>query len=300
MMTNVFWKLILKTSKSNETICDIAFEGVLDTYQDVVAKNKENVKDSNSLIIYEIISAKKKKLIFLNNFFKSKGFNSIIKKIEEKNWIKFSNNLRKNLTISKFQISNSINHPNKSNFSKSNIPINIYYNNGFGTGEHPTTKGCLLALNKLKKTKNFKNPLEIGSGSGILSMAINKLFNTKVTSTEEDFQAYNTSLSNFKINKLEKKIELFNQSSISNSKIVKKSPYDLIIANILFLPIINFSPLISNISKKNTCLILSGFYSNQYLRVISRYRNLGFVQMYFFNIDNWMTITIEKRKNDRK
>ena len=78
----------------------------------------------------------------------------------------------------------------------------------------------------------------------------NKLFNTKVTSTEEDFQAYNTSLSNFKINKLEKKIELFNQSSISNSKIVKKSPYDLIIANILFLPIINFSPLISNISKK--------------------------------------------------
>src|SRR5215469_9482203 len=55
------------------------------------------------------------------------------------------------------------------------IAITIDAATAFGTGEHPSTRGCLLALEALARRHRFRHPLDIGAGTGILSIAGAKL-----------------------------------------------------------------------------------------------------------------------------
>ncbi|PPR78360.1 MAG: Ribosomal protein L11 methyltransferase [Alphaproteobacteria bacterium MarineAlpha2_Bin1] len=294
MIKKINWNLKFEIDSNQEQIFDLAFEGTLDNTLEAVIKYKKNNKKINSNLIYEIISPKKNKLTDLRKFLSNKNITSKINKIEEKNWVEFSNRLRSEIVIGKFKIFSYTS--NDLIYTKSQLPISINFNNGFGTGQHSTTQGCLIAFDKINKNRKFKNILEIGTGSGILSIALKKLFNSTVTSTESDMQAYQASISNFEVNKIDKKISLFNQSSISNSNIIKNSPYDLIVANILANPIIKFSNQIHDISKKKTILILSGFNYGQHLRIINKYRYLGFIYIMHINLNNWITLILEKRK----
>ena len=54
------------------------------------------------------------------------------------------------------------------------IAIEIDAATAFGTGEHPSTEGCLLALASLARRRRFRRPLDIGTGSGILAIAAAK------------------------------------------------------------------------------------------------------------------------------
>ncbi len=294
-MTNKkYLQLIFEIPKDKKKVFDFALEGTLDNTLDVMINYIKDPSLICSNIIYKIISQNKKKMELLKNLLKQQNINSIIEHIEDKNWVKFSNTLRPNLKIGLFFIYSS--EKCSLNSIKQQIPIFIKYNNGFGTGQHPTTKGCLIAIQELSKKRKFSKPLEIGSGSGILTVALEKLFKTKITATEYDLQAYETSKNNFKTNKVAKKINLLHQSSINNSKIITNSPYDLIVANILARPIIKFSSKINNISKGSTILVLSGFYFEQYLRIVNKYRYLGFYKLQHYKIDNWITLVLEKRK----
>ena len=248
MIKKINWALEFEIDPKQEQIYDLVFEGTLDTNFDAVIKYKKNNKQLNSNLIYQIFSPNKSKLLELRIFFSNKKINSRIKKIKKINWLEFSDNLKSEILIGKFKIFPGISK--NSNYTNFQIPISINFTNGFGTGEHATTQGCLMAFEKVNKRKKFINILEIGSGSGILSIALKKLFNSKLTTTESDLQSYLASAGNFKINKINKKISFFHQSSLSNSNIVQNSPYDLIVANILANPIISFSSQINDISKK--------------------------------------------------
>ncbi len=61
---------------------------------------------------------------------------------------------------------------------KDQIPIYIYPEMAFGTGHHPTTKLCIKSLYTLHKNGVIKNEdvfLDVGTGSGILSIAASLL-----------------------------------------------------------------------------------------------------------------------------
>ena len=59
----------------------------------------------------------------------------------------------------------------------------------FGTGEHPSTRGCLLALERLARRRRFRRPLDIGTGTGIFSIAAAKLLHRKVLAGDIDPRA---------------------------------------------------------------------------------------------------------------
>ncbi len=69
------------------------------------------------------------------------------------------------------------------------IGIAIDAATAFGTGEHPSTRGCLLALERLARRRQFRRPLDIGTGTGILSIAAAKLLHRKVLAGDIDPRA---------------------------------------------------------------------------------------------------------------
>src|SRR5205823_2106389 len=66
------------------------------------------------------------------------------------------------------------------------IPIEIDAATAFGTGEHASTSGCLLALDRLARRRRFRRPLDIGTGSGILAIAAAKRLHRTVLASDID------------------------------------------------------------------------------------------------------------------
>jgi len=66
------------------------------------------------------------------------------------------------------------------------IALEIDAASAFGTGEHPSTRGCLLALVRLARKRRFRDPLDIGTGSGILAIAASKLLARRIQASDID------------------------------------------------------------------------------------------------------------------
>ena len=52
------------------------------------------------------------------------------------------------------------------------VAITLDAGAAFGSGEHPSTAGCLMALDRLARGRSFRRPLDMGCGSGILTLAM--------------------------------------------------------------------------------------------------------------------------------
>src|SRR5271166_6323238 len=66
------------------------------------------------------------------------------------------------------------------------IGIRLDAATAFGTGEHPSTRGCLMALEFLARRRRFRRPLDIGTGTGILAIAAAKLLRRSVLASDID------------------------------------------------------------------------------------------------------------------
>jgi ribosomal protein L11 methyltransferase len=78
----------------------------------------------------------------------------------------------------------------------------------FGTGKHQTTEDCLFILKGLLKDKNHFSVMDIGSGTGLLSVGAAMLGATNVLSCDFNFLAAKTTLRNIRLNDLEDKIQV--------------------------------------------------------------------------------------------
>lgn len=116
----------------------------------------------------------------------------------------------------------------------------------FGSGEHGTTKGCLQAMLDLKGQGVCPwNVLDMGCGSGILSIAAWKLWQTPILGIDIDDEAVRVSNHHAELNDIETrkgnkgnhKVEFARGKNKSAIKIQKKMPFEMIIANILAEPL---------------------------------------------------------------
>jgi ribosomal protein L11 methyltransferase len=97
----------------------------------------------------------------------------------------------------------------------------------FGTGQHPTTRMCLLALQELMQPGDYV--LDLGSGSGILAIAAIALGAKSALATDTEEQAVAATQSNSALNEMQSKIEV-RPGSIE--AVGGDGPFDCIMANI--------------------------------------------------------------------
>ena len=105
--------------------------------------------------------------------------------------------------------------------------INIDPGMAFGTGGHETTSLCIKNLEKYVKPHD--NIIDVGCGSGILSIAASYLTDGEIKAVDLDKLAVDVSLENFALNNLENRIAVEEASLLT--KETKK--YNVIVANIL-------------------------------------------------------------------
>ena len=105
--------------------------------------------------------------------------------------------------------------------------INIDPGMAFGTGGHETTSLCIKNLEKYVKPHD--NVIDVGCGSGILSIAASYLTDGSLKAVDLDKLAVDVSRENFALNNLENRIEVEEASLLTK----ETEKYDVIVANIL-------------------------------------------------------------------
>ncbi|GMI63637.1 protein methyltransferase A [Hibiscus trionum] len=161
---------------------------------------------------------------------------------------------------------------------------NIILNPGlaFGTGEHPTTRLCLLLLQRLIKGGEYF--LDYGTGSGILAIAALKFGASLSVGIDIDPLAitsarHNASLNDIGPENLQLRLVSSNTSSpsIDECETVVESEhekYDVIVANILLNPLLELADDIASHAKPGAPIGLSGILSEQIPCIINRYSPL--------------------------
>ena len=176
----------------------------------------------------------------------------------------YFNNSYESLTIGSIMI-----HPES---EKNNIDT-LYSNMivkpglGFGTGKHPTTKLCLLELQQIKN----KTVLDIGTGSGILSIAATFFGASKCIGIDSDDMALSNANYNVRLNKLNEKIDLI-QSDFENYN--TSLLFDTIYVNVSKLFLLNNLKTIYKMLHLNGNLIISGFKTEDENQITSIYSDL--------------------------
>ncbi len=159
----------------------------------------------------------------------------------------------------------------------------------FGTGSHETTQLCLEMLEKYLKPKD--NLLDIGCGSGILSIAAILLGANKATGVDIDELAIKTAKENAKINKVNDKF-----ISICGNLTEKiNGKFDIILANLVSDVIIRLNKTVKNYMHENSIYIMSGIieiYRNDVMKSLES----NFEVIDIKNKNSWLAIAV-KLKN---
>lgn len=103
----------------------------------------------------------------------------------------------------------------------------------FGSGAHPSTRLVLHAMELLAANRSFTNVLDIGCGSGVLSIAAARFFGAKVLAADLQAEAVAQTRKNAGLNELGETIMAVRADGPHGPEINHHAPYDLILCNVL-------------------------------------------------------------------
>lgn len=186
------------------------------------------------------------------------------------------------------------------------IAFQIEAGQAFGTGQHETTTGCLMTLDRIRREGGrFKDIADIGTGTGLLAFAALKLWpGANVIASDIDPVAIEVARENADSNAIQLgtrtgAVELVTAAGMAHRSLRRRAPFDLIIANILAGPLIDLAPVLSNALAPGGTLILAGLLDHQAEAVASAYRQRGLRLAGSVVRGEWPTLRLIKRRRIR-
>ncbi len=165
----------------------------------------------------------------------------------------------------------------------------------FGSGEHPTTMGCLLALHALKRLdRRPGRVLDMGCGSGILSIGAAKIWPIAVDAVDIDPESVRVTRFNATRNHVAASLRAQAGDGYRAPIVRHGAPYDLILSNILAKPLMKMAPALDRALASNGIAVLSGLLTKQEAMVLSAHRARGLVKVASFRHRGWSTLVLRK------
>jgi ribosomal protein L11 methyltransferase len=159
----------------------------------------------------------------------------------------------------------------------------------FGTGQHPTSRMCLEAMERVSLPASW-TMLDVGTGSGILAIYGAKLGAIRVVALDVDPEAIRSAEENIRLNHLSGAIEL---SSVPLEKL--KDHFSLLTANLTLGVILEHFPHLNRLLGPGGWLILSGLLIDQARDAKDSFLKYGISEYETLHQEDWACIVARKR-----
>jgi ribosomal protein L11 methyltransferase len=177
------------------------------------------------------------------------------------------------------------------------IGIEIEAALAFGTGHHGTTRGCLLALDRICKAAREQHRcariLDLGTGSGVLAIAAARATHNRVLATDIDMSAVRVARANARLNRAGGMVQVVQADGVGAARLRARAPFDLILANVLLGPLLRLAAPLRRLTARGGRIVLSGIVPAQANAVIAAYRPFALERR--LDLDGWTTLVFVRR-----
>jgi ribosomal protein L11 methyltransferase len=166
----------------------------------------------------------------------------------------------------------------------------------FGSGEHGSTRGCLVAFEDAVRDRRPKRRLlDLGTGSGILAMAAAKALKRPVLATDIEPWSVRVAQQNAVMNGVGALVRARLADGWRHRAVKAGRPYDLVFANILARPLCAMAKDLADGLAPGGTAILAGLLGTQARMVLAAHRRQGMVLERRLPQGAWATLVLRKR-----
>jgi ribosomal protein L11 methyltransferase len=171
-------------------------------------------------------------------------------------------------------------------------PIELDASIAFGSGEHATTRGCLLALDGLSRARRAKRVLDVGCGSGILAIGAARSWPARIVASDIDRDSVRLAAENMRRNAVASRVKVLHSDGLA--RVRPRRGYDVVLANILARPLCRLAGPIGRAVRQGGTVILSGLLAGQECEVRNVYRARGLRLRRRIPIGGWHTLVFRR------
>ena len=164
----------------------------------------------------------------------------------------------------------------------------------FGSGEHNSTRGCLIAFERVARRKPSRI-LDLGTGSGILAMAAAKWLRRPVLATDIEPWSIRIAAENAQLNGVEGLVRPVLADGWRTAIVRRGAPYDLVFGNILARPLRAMARDLADHLAPGGTAILAGLLKTQARDVLAAHRCQGLVLERMIELPPWCTLVLRRR-----
>lgn len=226
------------------------------------------------------------------------GVKPLVEQLPDEDWVTLSQQGLEPVTAGRFHVRNLSSDP----AGPGHVNFLIEASRAFGTGQHETTAGCLIMLDRMRRVgMRFGNVADIGTGTGLLAFAALHLWpRAYATASDIDPVAVEISAANAAVNgvalgKGQGQLALYAAAGVDHPAIATRAPYDLLIANILAGPLIELAPSLCAMVEEGGTILLAGLLQEQADAVLAAYRAEGMRLAERTDRGAWPTLRLRKR-----
>jgi ribosomal protein L11 methyltransferase len=213
-----------------------------------------------------------------------------IEALAAKNWVAEAESLRGPVRAGRFLVHG---RHDRGKVAAGRFTFEIDAGLAFGTAHHATTRGCLIALDRLLKRGRPRRVLDIGTGTGILAIAAANALDGPVLASDMDPVAVAVAAENARRNGVQSRVLVLKAEGLAHPAL-RRAKADLLFANLLLRPLLELAPAFARALGPGGVCVLSGILEPEARQVEARFRALGFRLDSRILLGGWTTLLLRR------